>query len=113
MRHLVWLYPRRWRERYGAELADLLAVSNHPWRDGVNVAGHAALVWSEVPVFKAMVVVLAAASLVVLGFTVGQLAHGVPEIPHHWWSSASACLTVVAVAAAIVSIARTRPTGSA
>ena len=96
-----------------AELVDLLAVSQHPWRDGVNVAGHAALVWSEVPVFKVIVVVLAAASLVGFGFTVGQLADGVPEIPHHWWSSASAGLTVIAVVAAIVSIARTRPTGRA
>jgi hypothetical protein len=113
VKRLVWLYPRRWRDRYGGELVDLLAVSQHPWRDGVNAAGHAALVWSEVPVFKVMIVILAAASLVAFGFTVSQLADGVPEIPHHWWSSASAGLTVVAVAAAIVSIARTGPTGRA
>ena len=41
------------------------------------------------------------------GFTVGQLADGVSEIPQHWWSSVSAAAAIVAVATALVSFTRT------
>jgi hypothetical protein len=113
MRRLVWLYPRRWRDRYGRELVELLDVSQRPWRDSVNVLVHAALVWLEVPVVKLIVIVAAPASLMLFGFSVGQLADGVREVPHHWWSSASAALTFLAVTAALISAVRTRRTGGA
>jgi hypothetical protein len=107
---LVWLYPRPWRDRYGREMAELLAASERPWRDSVNVALYAALAWTEITMFKTMILILAAASLVLFGFTVGQLAGGVREIPQHWWSSISAAVAVVAVSGAIVSLTRTDST---
>jgi hypothetical protein len=110
---LVRLYPRTWRHRYGREIAELLAASEHPWPDGVNVALYAALAWTEVTMFKPMMLILAAASLVLFGFTVGQLAGGVREIPEHWWSSISAAAVLIAVAGAIVSLTRTRSTNRA
>lgn len=57
--------------------------------------------------FKAIVSIVAAASLVMFGFVVGQLADGVREIPQHWWSSVSAVVAIVAVATAFVSFTRT------
>ena len=113
MKWLVRLYPRTWRHQYGREIAGLLAASQHPWHDSVNVALYAALAWTEVTMFKPMMLILAAAWLVLFGFTVGQLAHGVREVPQHWWSSMSAALALLAVAAAIVSLTRTRSTNRA
>jgi hypothetical protein len=104
----VWLYPRTWRVRYGREVAGLLADSAHPWRDSLNVALHAALAWTEVTVFTVMILIVAASSLVLFGFTIGQLAGGVREIPQHWWSSISAAVAVITVTGAIVSLTRTR-----
>ena len=113
MKWLVRLYPRTWRHRYGREIAELLAASERPWRDSTNVALHAALAWTEVTLFKPMMLIAAAASLVAFGFTVGQLAGGVREIPQHWWSSLSVAVAVIAVAGAIVSLTRTRSTDHA
>jgi hypothetical protein len=113
MTWLVWLYPRAWRLRYGRELAQLLAESERPWRGSVNVAFYAALAWTEVTVFKVIIVIVAAASLVSLGFTIGQLTGGVREIPQHWWSSLATAVAVITVTAAIVTAARTRSTNRA
>ena len=113
MKRLVWLYPRRWRDRYGREMVELLATSQHPWRDGMNLAVYAALAWSEVPMFKVISLLVAAAALVMFGFTVGQLADGVQEIPQHWWSTISAAVAILALAAATVSLTRSRLTGEA
>jgi hypothetical protein len=107
VKRLVRLYPRRWRDRYGREMSDLLSASERPWRDGLNIAAYAVLAWLEVPLFRAIVTVVAAGSLVMFGFTVGQLADGVSEIPEHWWSSASASVAIVAVATALISFTRT------
>jgi hypothetical protein len=110
VKRLVWLYPRRWRERYGREMIDLLAASRRPWRDGMNIAAHAALAWSEVAAVKVVVTILAAGSLVTFGFTVGQLADGIHDVLHHWWSSISAVVVILAVGAATVSLTRPRST---
>jgi hypothetical protein len=89
-------------------MVELLAASQRPWRDGVNVAAHAGLAWSEVPMVKVTILIAAAAALVMFGFTVGQLADGIHEIPRHWWSSISAAVAILAVAAAVVSLTRPR-----
>ena len=109
MKRLVLLFPRRWRHRYGQEVAELLAASPHPWRDGLNVAAQAVLVWLGVPVVKIVVLVITALALVGFGFTVGQLADGVSEIPRHWWSSASAALTLSLLVGTGVIFAKARP----
>jgi hypothetical protein len=40
-RLLTRLYPRRWRERYGAEFEALLETSGGGWRSAANVVGSA------------------------------------------------------------------------
>ena len=37
MRTLVRLFPRRFRERYGAELVELVDATGGGWRDGVDL----------------------------------------------------------------------------
>ena len=74
----------------------------------MNLAAYAALTWSEVPMFKVISLLVAAAALVMFGFTVGQLADGIHEIPQHWWSSISAAVAIVALTTAIVSLTRSR-----
>jgi NADH:ubiquinone oxidoreductase subunit 6 (subunit J) len=109
----MWLYPRTWRDRYGREMVELLAVSKRPWRDGVNIAVHAALAWTEVAMVKVIILIVAAASLMLFGFTLGQLAGGVHEIPQHWWSSSMTALAIAAVTLAIVTLTRTHSTDRA
>lgn len=109
MRYLARLYPRTWRDRYGQEVAELLAASPHPWRDGINVAACAAVAWLEVPMIKVIVLLSAVITLVLFGFAVGQLAGGVPEIARHWWSSASAGVAACALGASISVLAEGRP----
>jgi hypothetical protein len=63
--------------------------------------------------FRVISLLLAAAALVMFGFTVGQLADGVHEIPQHWWSSISAAVAILALTAAIVGLTRSRLAGDA
>jgi hypothetical protein len=103
MRRVVRLYPKRWRERYGDEVSDLLARSEHPRRDHVNVVVHAVIAWMELPVVSVVLVIAAMASLLQFGYTLGQLSNGLDEVHRHWWSTSSALLAVVTVAAAVTS----------
>lgn len=101
MRWLIRVYPRQWRERYGEEVADLLRCSGNPVRDTADVLRHAVLAWLEVEVVRVTTLVAAGASLVLLGFAVGQLADGVGEIHRHWWSGGALAAAVVTVAVAV------------
>jgi len=74
------------------------------------VLGYFALVWLEVPVVKIAVLVLTAVALVWFGFTVGQLADGVRDVPRHWWSSASAAAALALVFATGITLAKGRST---
>jgi hypothetical protein len=48
-----------------------------------------------------------AVSLVLLGFTLNDLATGLAELPQHWWSSAAA-VSVIACGCAVL-LTRNRP----
>lgn len=108
MRRVVRLYPKRWRERYGDEVSELLARSQRPRRDHVNVVVHAVMAWMELPVVSLVLAIAAAASLLQFGYALGQLSNGLDEVHRHWWSTASALLAVVTVAAAFASARLTR-----
>ena len=43
-------------------MSDLLSASERPWHDGLNIAAYAVLAWLEVPLFKAIVTIVAAGS---------------------------------------------------
>ena len=98
MKGVLRLYPRAWRDRYAAEVEEVLARSDRARRDHVNLAVHAPVAWLQVPAVATVLRLVAASSLLLFGFAVGQLSDGVSEVPAHWWSSAAAVLALSAVA---------------
>ena len=103
MRGVLRLYPRAWRDRYAAEVDELLARSDRPRRDQLNLVVHAPVASNQLPTVAVVLRFVAALSLLVLGFAIGQLSHGVSEVPAHWWSSAAAVLAVGTVTASVCS----------
>lgn len=84
------VYPRAWRDRYGPEIEELLAVSTRPIRDSLNLLMFAMDKRLESVMRKLALPfagLLAAASLFAMGWTTKDLARGVVEIPFHWWST--------------------------
>jgi hypothetical protein len=90
-RHRVLcVYPEAWRDRYGPEIEELLAVSTRPIRDHLNILKFAMAKRLEFVMRKLALPfagLLAAASLFAMGWTTKDLARGVVEIPFHWWST--------------------------
>lgn len=87
---VVSVYPRAWRDRYGPEIEELLAVSTRPTRDSLNLLVFAIAKRSESLMRKLALPfagLLAAASLFAMGWTTKDLARGIVEIPFHWWST--------------------------
>ena len=99
MKSLLRLYPRRFRERYGAELQDLLESQPASLRDAVDLIQSLAVEWltelrerrpsmpSALRLLAASAILLAACSLVALGYVVNDLAGGVAKVHRHWWST--------------------------
>lgn len=100
------LYPSAWRTRYGDEIDALLANSNRPLLDGVDVAAHAALVWMEVTMVRTALLLIAAVTLVLFGYVVGQLEGGFSELAMHWWSTAATIAAAFASSAAMIAVRR-------
>lgn len=93
-RWLLHLYPRPWRERYGAEVADLLASSPRPLRDvGDLLVSAAALHYRDTTERIPMrALITATVGLLALGtvwtiWATPQLARGIGELHDHWWSA--------------------------
>jgi hypothetical protein len=117
-RWLLRLYPRWFRERYGDELAELLASSTHRLRDVLNVAVHAGQLRWEIVMSRRIRYLADAVVLVTvfgLGYIVNDLEDGVTEIGRHWWSSIALVVTVLSIggrtAADIIDTRRGRPPG--
>ncbi len=103
MRDWLWrLYPAWFRERYGDELADLLARSDHRARDVVDVAVHAGqLRWEHLMIrpLRLFANIAVVVTVFVFGYTLNDLEGGIAEIPRHWWSSAALGLTMLSIVA--------------
>lgn len=105
-RRLIRLYPRSFRGRYGDELSDLLAASDCPGRDALDLLVHAAVVHLEVPMSRPIRTATGAVATVMLvfcGLALGELRDGVVEVPQHWWSALAAigAATSVGVSAVV------------
>jgi hypothetical protein len=101
-RWLLLLYPRRFRDRYGDELAELIVRSDHPRSDAINLAVHASRLRLEAVMTRPLRHVLNAVVLLTafaLGYAVNDLQDGVTEVPQHWWSSLALVVLVLAIAA--------------
>ena len=107
---LLRLYPPATRDRYGTELLDLLEHSDRPLRDSVDLVVHALAERADAMVRPAWVrraaVVLAGMSLVMLGYAVNDLSHGIGEVGDHWWSAAAAGFALVTLTLAALSASR-------
>ena len=101
-RWLLRLYPRWFRDRYGDELADLLADSTHGLGDVVNIAVHAGrLRWESAMSHPLRLVADAVVLITVfgLGYIINDLDDGVTEIGRHWWSSIALVVAVLSIGA--------------
>ena len=103
MRGVFRLYPRAWRDRYASEVEEVLARSTRPRRDRLNLVLHAPVAWLQRPAVATVLRLVAAVSLLLFGFAVGQLSDGVSEVPAHSWSSAAAVLALSALGASVSS----------
>ncbi len=117
-RWVLRLYPRWFRDRYGDELADLLADSDHRLGDVLNIAVHAArLRWESVMSRPLHLVADAVVVIAMFGFgyIVNDLEDGVTEIGRHWWSSLAVVVAVFSIGAraalAIIDSRHGRPPG--
>jgi hypothetical protein len=123
MRLLIRLFPGRWRDRYGEEIADHLAHSGRPGRDRLDLLLALAPMWADDtrrlamrPMLiwtRALGAVFATVGVAMTLLAASELEGGVAELPRHWWSTAAVLLPLTAamVVAGFGELAarRTRP----
>ncbi len=99
MRGWLRLFPKPWRDRYGAEVEEALSRSGRSaLADGVDLLVAAAAVWADhvagrrtvMRMLRAGALALVALGLVTVGWAVTELQDGITELPRHWWSSLAA-----------------------
>jgi hypothetical protein len=102
-RWLLRLYPKPFRDRYGDELAEFIADSNHLARDVINIAAHAIRLRLEtlmrIRPLRHLANAFVVATAFVLGYVVNDLEGGVTELGRHWWSSIALVLIALSIAA--------------
>ncbi|MGH9120163.1 MAG: hypothetical protein ACRD0A_20540 [Acidimicrobiales bacterium] len=104
------LFPRSWRQSYGAEVAEHLAAGRCPVRDRIDLVlavGPAWIDWlagkrSAMRTIVITAVVLVAVGLVTTVRATTQLARGLVEIPGHWWSTLAAAPLAAGLAMLLV-----------
>jgi len=116
---LLALFPRRWRDRYGAEVAEMLATSTTPHRDRLDLVRTAATVHIDRLRKKTAMrraILLSSFLLIVVGIlttsrAAAQTRFGLTEVPMHWWGAlALTPLLLGAVGVLIVVLTRRRRT---
>lgn len=105
MTRLLRLFPKEWRQRYGDEVTEMLAMSTRPWRDRADLVAVAALVRAE-RIGSMRILPFVAALLIAAGVAGGiwsstQLADGFAEIAQHWWSTLAVLPAAVGAAVAV------------
>ncbi|HEY6416869.1 MAG TPA: hypothetical protein VIX41_11540 [Acidimicrobiales bacterium] len=109
MKLLIGLFPRRWRERYGEEIADDLAHSSRPGRDRLDLLLALAPIWADDtrrlamrPMLiwtRALGAVFATVGGAMTLWATSELEGGVTALPRHWWSTAAVLLPLAAATA--------------
>ncbi|MGH2784654.1 MAG: hypothetical protein ACRDJ1_05300 [Actinomycetota bacterium] len=108
---IVRSLPRRLRARYGEEIVALLAESDRPIADRLDVAKlgsrwHLEAIMGNV--WRTSAMVLALVSVFALGYAINGLAEGVTELPKHWWSAAPVLGLALAGLAGLIGRGRAR-----
>jgi len=115
-RWLLRLFPARWRNRYGDEVADLLGGSRRPIRDRLDLLrvlpGEHVLALSErrdlvrwLPILAAACIALGLAGAILV---IPDLQDGWVEIPGHWWSTLAVVPALVGVGFAVIAVGSRR-----
>ena len=88
------LLPPGWRRRFGPEIDDLLADTEHPLRDRLDLARLALSLYGaerSQALGRTTLTAVAASGLlltaILSAWAASNLTHGWLEIPEHWWSS--------------------------
>ncbi len=111
MTRLLWLYPRRWRRRFGLEVEELLAASSRPVRDrldllvaapGVVLAQLRSGDTMTLATLRMGLAVALGAGLALTVVALTQLENGLVELGQPWWSGAPALLVVVSAGGLVV-----------
>ncbi|MDQ3663169.1 MAG: hypothetical protein M3353_00720 [Actinomycetota bacterium] len=112
MTRLLWLYPRRWRRRFGLEVEELLAASSRPVRDRLDLLVAAPGVvlaqlrsegsMNKLDAMRMALAMVLGAGVALTAVAVSQLENGVVELGQHWWSGAPALLVVVSAGGLVV-----------
>jgi hypothetical protein len=107
-RLLLALLPPAWRRRYGEEAIDLLGRGGHPVADAFDLArcalelrirGTEAHMRRNLTIFALVAAVLGGLGV---AWSVPQLAHGIVEVPGHWWSTLAASPLLLAAVLAVL-----------
>lgn len=114
MSRLIRIYSRRFRERYGDEIAVLLARSERPVRDRIDLILHALVERTETTMQRMSMmlfaaVIIAAISLIAFGYTLAELAGGLRDVPRHWWSTLPLIGLALAGVMGVIATARLHP----
>jgi hypothetical protein len=107
----IWLFPRRWRRRYGGEARDVFAASGSrfgDWLDLVAIGARQRLEDSMRTLVVISLLTIAGASLVAAGYALAELEGGVRAMHRHWWSAAP--LAAFAASLLLLLLARFAPT---
>ena len=113
MSRLISLFPREFRARYGEEIIELLASSEHPTRDRYDIVQSAIrlrmedLVKNRIRPMIVIAVTIGAASLAAFFFALPDLAGGIRDVPRHWWSSIPVFGMALASTLAVLDLRRT------
>ena len=85
----MWMLPAEIRTSHGDEIEEMLAISARPVRDGADVviAGVGLRLGRATRPLLVAAVISIFVFLLGLMHAVGNLQHGVAEIPNHWWST--------------------------
>ncbi|MBA2532363.1 MAG: hypothetical protein H0V23_09715 [Nocardioidaceae bacterium] len=109
MSRILWLAPADWRRRYGTEVLDLLAGSERPVADRLDLLWMClrlrAAAIRERSIMRRFVLVasigtLALGAVWVMGAR-QRLQDGLVELPSHWWSAPGLGLLVAGAAGVI------------
>jgi len=110
MSWIVWLAPTDWRRRYGTEVLNLLAGSERPVADRLDLLWmclrlRAAAIARKGSIMRRFALVSSVGTLV-LGaawavVATQQLQRGLVELPSHWWSAPGLGLLVAGAAGVI------------
>ncbi|MCA1735980.1 MAG: hypothetical protein LC739_07685 [Actinobacteria bacterium] len=114
-RIVIRFAPKTWRDRYEAEVLEMLSQSPHPLLDrfdllmtvlAMRVDERMKNMWVSRRMIGSFGFVLALTGLATMWFAAGHLTRGWAELPFHWWSAPTVIPVIFGLG--VVGLAATR-----